>query len=984
VAESDGAAALGRAQRLHEDLTARLAARRQETSGNPYANPIQLLALDIARRLDGGELDEAAVEDLLQLLVGEAFAERAGRLGAYLGEIDPAANRAILERLIRWLAHGPDGALLPFTAFQAALGRELFGLVATAHPTFALPAGLMRSLAMLAGGHDLAGAPLSEGELARLRAEAVVADHRPEPRLDLAFEHRLSIEAIGNMQAALRELYTIATAVAEELYPEDWTRLVPRLVTLASWVGYDLDGRSDIKWSDSLMKRMRLQAVQLEQYRTSLRSLRGRLGPEVAIELGHTLELLESRLALAGKEVEDEIAVFQDGGAGRTPAEWHESVRRIARRMNDSRDLRLIEAAPLRRLIDRAIALAPEPETRRTLCVLRAELDNLGLGMAHTHVRINATQMHNAIRKSIGMETPPDDPTRRRSYIAAIGDLIDRVQPVQVNFGSILAEKSTAKRLFMLVAQMLKHVDATTPVRFLIAECETSFTLLTGLYYARLFDVADRLDISPLIETEKAFERGARMIEDCLQNPHYAAYLRKRGRLCIQTGLSDAGRFLGQTTAAAAVELLRFQIARVLQERGFADIELVIFDTHGESIGRGAHRSSFADRLAYIASAASRRQFAERGIRVKQEVSFQGGDGYLYFMTPTLALAVLTRILEFALEPPAEPADDPYYLDFDYATEFFVTIRKFNERVMRDPDYAALLDAYGANLLYPSGSRALRRDDGGPRVELSSPAQLRAIPHNGILQQLGLLSNSLGGAGAAIARDPEKFQRFYRDSPRFRRLFAVVEWAAEFSDTDLLQAYVDLLDPGLWLAQTARGGVGDPGERRRLSEHLERAGLHDRLQRVVRALARDRLDLMAGLASARNGQGGALIPGIGAARRDDLHLLHALRIALLQRLFLLATHIPPFSAQHPITPDELMAKVLHLDIEAALRQLAIIFPKVDPLDLTGDFGEVATYRTDETQSYEQEHARIFQPLGRLYDLARQAGIGVTHIVGALG
>ena len=37
-------------------------------------------------------------------------------------------------------------------------------------------------------------------------------------------------------------------------------------------------------------------------------------------------------------------------------------------------------------------------------------------------------------------------------------------------------------------------------------------------------------------------------------------------------------------------------------------------------------------------------------------------------------------------------------------------IRQFNERLMTDPDYAALLDAYGANMLYPSGSRALRRE----------------------------------------------------------------------------------------------------------------------------------------------------------------------------------------------------------------------------------------------------------------------------------
>ena len=79
-----------------------------------------------------------------------------------------------------------------------------------------------------------------------------------------------------------------------------------------------------------------------------------------------------------------------------------------------------------------------------------------------------------------------------------------------------------------------------------------------------------------------------------------------------------------------------------------------------------------------------------------------------------------------------------------------------------------------------------------------------------------------------------------------------------------------------------------------------------------------------------------------------------------------------------------MAKVLHLDIEAVLRLLGTIFPKIEPLDLAGDFGEVATYRTDDNQSYEQEHERIFQPLARLYDMVRRAGIGITHIAGAMG
>jgi hypothetical protein len=39
-------------------------------------------------------------------------------------------------------------------------------------------------------------------------------------------------------------------------------------------------------------------------------------------------------------------------------------------------------------------------------------------------------------------------------------------------------------------------------------------------------------------------------------------------------------------------------------------------------------------------------RFARAGIALEPEVSFQGGDGYLWFATPDLALATLTRIAE--------------------------------------------------------------------------------------------------------------------------------------------------------------------------------------------------------------------------------------------------------------------------------------------------------------------------------------------------
>ena len=108
------------------------------------------------------------------------------------------------------------------------------------------------------------------------------------------------------------------------------------------------------------------------------------------------------------------------------------------------------------------------------------------------------------------MDHAADDPSHRITYLNAISALIDGVAPVQINFGSLAAEKATAKRLFMILAQTFKYVDASQPIRFLIAECETGFTLLTALYFAKLFGVEDKVEISPLFETRVGLERGGR------------------------------------------------------------------------------------------------------------------------------------------------------------------------------------------------------------------------------------------------------------------------------------------------------------------------------------------------------------------------------------------------------------------------------------------------------------------------------------------
>ena len=545
--------------------------------------------------------------------------------------------------------------------------------------------------------------------------------------------------------------------------------------------------------------------------------------------------------------------------------------------------------------------------------------------MAHTHVRLNATQIHNAIRREIGMETAPDDPSRRRSYVAAVNALLDAVEPASINFGSLLNEGASATRLMMVVAQMLKYVDATTPVRFLIAECETAFTLLVALYFAKLFGVAGRVEISPLFETRKALERAPGVVGELLSNPHYRAYVETTGRLCIQTGYSDAGRYLGQTVAGASIERMRMRIGEVFARHGLRGVELVIFDTHGESIGRGAHPAGFGDRLRYVSPPESRRRFARAGTAFKQETSFQGGDGYVWFFTPAAAFATVTRILEFALAPPDEDLD-PFYEKADYIAEFFTSIQFFNDAVLRDPNYAALLGAFGTNMLYPIGSRSLRRQhEPGVTADLTSPAQLRAIPHNATLQQLGYLANTLGGAGQAIRKDPVAFREMYTSSPRFRRVFGLIAWALAFSDADVLKAYVDTLDPGLWLLRTAQPRIDRErfDELRAIGGFIEGHAHHDRLNAILRTLERDLFDMQHALAGLA---GDGPVADVPAAMTDDLRLLHVIRITLIQRIFMLATHVPEFSPRHELSPEEVRTCILRLDVGEALEALHTIFP----------------------------------------------------------
>ncbi len=988
-------------QELRQSLCRRLDDIRSGAETDPFSNSVSMLALDISRLLHKGKLSMSDLESLVQRLTLSGFSLRADGIADYLSPVDPEKNDQAVERMVRILAGLPekkssnqksrDHKPVPFEIFRDRVETELFGIVFTAHPTFGLSKDLLHVLCQVATGHDHQGQRLSDHALQEKLKYALSREHRPEQKLTLDVEHALSLEAICNLQAALRRVYDILFSVAGSLYGDRAKELVPCLISVASWVGYDIDGRSDITWADTLHKRLHVQRRQLEYYRDAIGAVRNsdeKSHPNEALQ--KSLEILESLLSVALKETEDEIEIFS--GYEIEEDSSVERIRALAKKMHEGLHLRLTETDSLIKVMNMAIDQCGKDtagtQQARALNILRAEIAHYGLGMAHTHVRINASQLHNAIRKTIGMTSPPDDPKNRRTYLKALEKLLQTVQPSTINFGSIMAERMSGKRLFMSVAQMLKYIDSATPVRFLIAECETPLTILTALFLAKQFGVEDKVDISPLFETEKAMAQGHRIIDECLNNRQYRAYVRQRGRLCIQTGFSDAGRYLGQTAASLSIENLQRNIARTMDRHDLKDVRLVVFDTHGESIGRGGHPVSLRDRLEYVSCPYSRQLFAQKGLSHKEEITFQGGDGYRYFMNPTGAYAVVARILEYCIEPSTENSGDPFYEEAFHAAEMVNTIKQFNAEVMDDPDYAVLLGAFGINMLHTTGSRpVVRQHEGGSTMRSMHPSQTRAIPQNAILQQMGMLANTLGGVGQAWVRDSELLKRFFKDSPRFRRVMGMVEYAFAFSEIEVFKAYIDCFDPGLWLARAARSSDETRSEEmKRLSVWLEKKGPHECLLRIYRVFQREYVEIHDWLLGRK--QSGRLAVGRGRVmakeQRDDLLLLHGIRVALIQEVFLYAMRIPEFNFPVGHNRDQLIAKLVGLEVEPVLDVLAQIFPVSPGAPLSDDFGEKATYRNDDALDYRVEHGEVFEPIAKLHHCIRRISTGITYFVGATG
>ncbi len=291
---------LPNACKLRDELTSALEKYTKEADENHLQSPVRRLAFHISNMVQEGRVDLSGLEGLVRLLTMDAFFYRARKLREYVGECTVEENEKHLAELFKKLGHGEDGKIIPFDQFKAKIERETFGIVITAHPTFSISQDMTTTLAALATGCDSAGGNLSQDNLMALAKSIAENAQGGGGAITLDDEQQFALMAISNIRRAIRNVYRVAFDVAAELYPNDWQGLKPKLLTVASWVGYDLDGRSDIGWSDSLNARMYLEKFALEDYLQSISEISSTIGDGAgSVEnIGKIRKIIESQINL--------------------------------------------------------------------------------------------------------------------------------------------------------------------------------------------------------------------------------------------------------------------------------------------------------------------------------------------------------------------------------------------------------------------------------------------------------------------------------------------------------------------------------------------------------------------------------------------------------------------------------------------------------------------------------------------------------------
>ena len=920
---------------------------------DPQSNPVKLLAYNVSQDVEDRSVAFRDIESLVKILSDKGSTARAKRLRTRAGLDQIETLTAELENIAK------EKAREGFEAFKTWLETPQQGLVLTAHPTFSLSRDIRITLGAIAEREDQDFDDLTE----TLKSHPYLQGRAPT----LQEEHEDAQAALNNIQSALMGVHQNILGIARKSFPEQWTELTPNLLQVYSWVGYDIDGRTDISWGDAIRIRLQEKRNQLSRYLILSQQIlsKGGLGSagEKAVET--MIDLIIDALDSADRD----LSLFNKDLTNT------DNLVAAANNLTRTSSRRFLNLKPVYPHIEAAISAAHSAETQTDLIVLRGLMSGFGLGTSRIHFRLNSRHVISGVKAVFGIQ---DHSTDNRTLLMRASELTKNVKPQSVNFASLALEKSTAHQQMIMTAQIHKYVDNETPIRLLIAESEDSLTPLGMLYIARLYGLEDFLDISPLLETADALNNGGRIISKMLANPVYREYIEQRGVFAIQTGFSDAGRFMGQIPATLAIERLQSHFAAELKAHNVKNVTAIVFNTHGESMGRGGHPGSIIDRVNYVMSPWAVHQFEKRSLRLCHETSFQGGDGFMWFQTEDLARATVTSLLLARHRDYGDVEADNFYVERDFSWDMFTTLSSEQASLYNDPNYVSLLGGFGQNLLIPTGSRASKRAKSDHKTGMFNPRQLRAIPHNAILQQFGAQANIFYGVGRAASVDAEKFASHLATSERAKSIFELVIQALQRTNFSILSAYGRLFDPGFWVSRALSGNEPILADRSlAVSRTMATQDWRARIMDLSNRLRMDLFDAQKLLKPC----GESISPCSGD---ETLKILHALRLAVIMKMMIIACDLPAHGDERS-TQLNVLQRLQNFEIDSILADLKDRYPSISAdLSWTQELQEKSSNPTISEGGFPHISQSVIKPLERAAQLVRQITIAITHHYDAFG
>lgn len=786
----------------------------------------------------------------------------------------------------------------------------------------------------------------------------------PKRAPTLKEEHEDTQETLERIQIELDNINSSIVIVSEKFFPNNWKSITPHLINAYSWVGYDIDGRTDISWGDALRLRLQEKRDQLFRYKETI-SIMSNKYSKCLDKNTNLIELLK-KMSDAHESAERDLTLFEKDITN--PEKLVDAANNLTR-ASTRRFLNL--KSPIE-LINKIIENNEVFELNKELICLRSKMVAFGLGTARIHFRLNNQHVVSALKSTFGITEYTSD---KRTLLLRASKLTKNVEVQPVNFGSLALEKSTAHEKMILTAQIHKYIDDETPIRLLIAECEDSLTPMGMLYLAKRYGIEKHLDISPLFETADALNNGGRIIGKMLSNEVYRNYIKDRGVFAIQTGFSDAGRFMGQIPATLAIERLHSHFASQIEKFDIKNVTAVIFNTHGESFGRGGHPGSVIDRVNYVMSPWAMRQFEKRLLPVCHETSFQGGDGFMWFQTKELAKATMSSLLKARYTKKDDADNDIFYKDTDFSWDVFRTISSQQENLYNDPNYIKLLSGFGQNLLIPTGSRASKRSKSN--AGMFDPRQLRAIPHNAILQQFGVPANIFFGIGKAVSIDIEKFSNHYQASARAKSIFSMVTSSLERTNMSILSAYGRLFDPGFWVSRGLSGN--EPRLEKKslaVAATLRSLSWRSQIMDLANLLRIDSYNSIKFFEDKMN--------TIDKRNNEDLEILHALRLSIIMKMMIIVNELPA-AGEESSSPINVLQKLQTFQIDSIIKELKDRYPETrSALKWTEQLQEKTNEPVAPTGGFPHISESIIKPLERAGDLVRQITVAITHHYDAYG